>query len=674
MKKRRLWLVALCLVISICACLCLAACNNSNKNSGNKNDGNENDDNKNDITPLTAPTVTIDSTGKATWTEVTNASGYAFKIDGGAEKPAESREVALENGQSVAVKAKGDGVSYSDSDFCATKTYKAPANRLAAPENLTVAIQGTDAGKVILNWHAVEGASCYAYVVNGDETNAVTVEDNSVTVDLAAIDPSKLDSTWVFRVKALAADAKEIADDGDYSDNRVSSDYCEAVEFAVSDEIYTVAEIVKIINYYGENLPSREFMITGTVGTNSDGNAVLENGLTLFGKSVPELYLAIDDNLVGFDVTAIGMLTAKGGVKGLVVSSVDFEEVAEADRYALVTETLNAWDMLKEDSKIMSDFFLPVRLYGVNILWDVDDEDTGAFAMDKYGNVTVTCPADGAEDIVVILSALLYVDNAHMYDGVLEFKFAISPDSRIELAAPKISIDPKTGVATWTEIEHAAGYFVTYYGFSIRDDYYSDYVSEELTVAADGERSVQLKDGWWITVKALGDNAYGDSEVVSKQYNYYPETVEPDGTPLQFDLKKLTQTGELSNPNYIFGLACGNASVFESASATRVVLGNDDVNGAVRGTGFIKVGSANNNGKITLNFNKRILGVVITARQWNKDQNDKVSVNGSAAQTASKNDWGVIYFNFTASKASTKVEIDVDNRVFIQSITVYVED
>ncbi|MDE6029830.1 MAG: hypothetical protein K2F90_05900, partial [Clostridiales bacterium] len=67
-------------------------------------------------------------------------------------------------------------------------------------------------------------------------------------------------------------------------------------------------------------------------------------------------------------------------------------------------------------------------------------------------------------------------------------------------------------------------------------------------------------------------------------------------------------------------------------------------------------------------------GVVITARQWNKDQNDKVSVNGSAQQNASKNDWGIMYFNFTATNATKTVTIDTDNRVFIQKITVYVED
>ncbi|MDE7106773.1 MAG: hypothetical protein K2O39_00440, partial [Clostridiales bacterium] len=356
--------------------------------------------------------------------------------------------------------------------------------------------------------------------------------------------------------------------------------------------------------------------------------------------------------------------------------SVDFDNIAENDRYALVIDTLNAWDMLKEGSKIMGDFYLPVKLYGVNILWTVDDDDTGAFVKDEYGNVTVTCPASGADDIDVMLTAMLYVDNDHMYEeDELTFMFAITSDTRTQLAAPKINIDPKTGVATWNKIDHAIGYRVNYYGFSIPGNYYSEYVDKRIIIAADGNRSVELKDTWWISVQAIGDGiTYKDSEVDPKQYNYYPETVEPDGTPLEFDLTKLTQTGTLSNANYIFGLACGNSSVFESATAERVELGNSDTNGVVTGTGFIKVGSSKNNGKITLNFNKRITGVVITARQWNKDQKDKVSVNGSEQQTASKNDWGIMYFNFTASKASKTVEIDTNNRVFIQSIKVYVED
>ncbi|MDE7108053.1 MAG: hypothetical protein K2O39_06990, partial [Clostridiales bacterium] len=458
----------------------------------------------------------------------------------------------------------------------------------------------------------------------------------------------------------------------DYSDWYGTSDYCAGVEFKISDDdIYTVAEIIKIINYYGENIPSaRNFMVTGTIKSNTNGDAVLENGFKLFGKYVPELYLAIDKRLEGLEVTAMGTLVSDGEVKGLSsYRAVDFEGITESNRYALVKDTLEAWDMLKEDSKIMGDFYLPIRLYGVNILWTVDDDDTGAFALDKYGDVTVTCPAAGEEDIPVMLSAMLYIDDDHMYlDKELEFMFAITSDTRTQLNAPKINIDPKTGIATWNEVDHAVRYWYNVYGV-INDDYTNwEANTVDITGYVEvGEKpAIQMYNKLWISVRALGDGiTYKDSEVDPKQYNYYPETVEPDGTPLMFDLTKLTQTGALSNPNYIFGLACGNASVFESASASRVELGNDDSNGVVMGTGFIKVGSSKNNGKITLNFNKKIMGVVITARQWNKDQKDKISVNGSEQQTASKNDWGIMYFNFTASKASTTVEIDTNNRVFI---------
>ncbi|MDE7440133.1 MAG: hypothetical protein K2N23_06480 [Clostridia bacterium] len=683
MKGRRLWLVVISLIFSICMCFCLAACNSCqscNKNDGNgTEDGTQNGNETVNPSALSVPTVSIDADGKATWNEVANASGYAFKINDGTEQTAQTREVRLADGQSIAVKAKGDGVNYADGDFSAVKTYKAPADNLSAPENLTVEIEGTDAGKVVVKWSAVEGASGYKYVINGAQQSAMTVEETTITVDLSEIDVAKLDSVWSFKVMALGDGADGIAEDGDYSDRRGSSAYCDEVEFSIADEIYTVAEITKIMNYYGENLPKREFMVAGTIAANADGDAVLENGFKLFGDDVPELYLAIDERLVGLEVTAMGTLVTDGEVRGLSsYRSVDFENIAENDRYALVIETLNAWDMLKEDSKIMDDFFIPVRLYGVNILWTVDDDDTGAFDMDKYGNVTVTCPASGAEDILVMLSAMLYIDDDHMYvDDEPTFMFAVTSDNRIQLQTPKININPKTGVATWNKIENAVRYWYNVYG--VIDDDYDNWETKSVDIKgyieAGEELSVPMQNKLWISVRAIGDGIiYRDSEVDPKQYNYYPETVEPDGTPLEFDMTKLTQTGTLANPDYIFGLACGNSDLFVSASATNVVLGNSESGGVMQGTGFIKVGSKNNDGKITLNFSKKINGVVITARQWNEDQKDKVSVNGSEEQTASKNGWGIMNFNFTASKASTKVEIDTNNRVFIQKIVVYVAD
>nr|MDE6618442.1 hypothetical protein [Clostridiales bacterium] len=506
MKNRRLWLVVLSFVISIFACVCLAACGGKNNGDNGGNDGDGKDPVVPAVTALTVPTITINIDGEATWGEVTNAGGYAFKINDGDEQTAENRNVRLENNQSVAVKAKGDGVSYSDSEWSDAKTYKAPAGNLPAPENLTVQIQGTDAGKVVVSWDAVAGANGYKYSINGPEQNAAIVEENSVTVDLSAIDATKLDHTWVFQVKAIGEESEAIANDGDYSALRGSSKYCAGVEFSIADEIYTVAEILKIINYYGEHIPNREFMVAGTIAENKDGDAVLENGFMLFGEYVPELYLAIDDRLEGMEVTAMGTLVSEGEIKGLSsYRSVDFENIAENDRYNLVIDTLNAWDMLKEDSKIMGDFYLPVKLYGVTILWDVDDDDTGAFALDDYGDVTVTCPADGEEDILVILTAMMYIDKEQEYDGELGFMFYITSDTRIQLAAPKVNINPKTGVATWNKIEHATGYRVNYYGYSTPGDYYSEYVSKNIIISADGNREVQLKDTWWIKVQAIGD-------------------------------------------------------------------------------------------------------------------------------------------------------------------------
>ena len=76
-------------------------------------------------TKLGIPTVTISSTGLASWTAVANASSYVYKINGGAETPTTATSVQLTDGQSIVVKAVGDGTNYTDSDYSATQTYTA---------------------------------------------------------------------------------------------------------------------------------------------------------------------------------------------------------------------------------------------------------------------------------------------------------------------------------------------------------------------------------------------------------------------------------------------------------------------------------------------------------------------------------------------------------------------
>ena len=55
---------------------------------------------------LGTPTVTVSSSGVASWT-VTNATSYVYKIDGGAEIATSATSVQLTDGQSISVKAIG---------------------------------------------------------------------------------------------------------------------------------------------------------------------------------------------------------------------------------------------------------------------------------------------------------------------------------------------------------------------------------------------------------------------------------------------------------------------------------------------------------------------------------------------------------------------------------------
>lgn len=75
---------------------------------------------------LSAPTVTISDSGVATWPAVEGATRYAYQINDGAVKTTRERSVFLMSGQSVRVKAIGDGKTYIDSDFSAAETYVPP--------------------------------------------------------------------------------------------------------------------------------------------------------------------------------------------------------------------------------------------------------------------------------------------------------------------------------------------------------------------------------------------------------------------------------------------------------------------------------------------------------------------------------------------------------------------
>ena len=130
-------------------------------------------------TKLGTPTVTISSTGLASWTAVANASSYVYKINSGAETPTTATSVQLTDGQSIVVKAVGDGTNYSDGDYSASKTYTAstPAPQPTKLGTPTVTISSTG----LASWNAVANASSYVYKINGGAETPITTTSVQLT-------------------------------------------------------------------------------------------------------------------------------------------------------------------------------------------------------------------------------------------------------------------------------------------------------------------------------------------------------------------------------------------------------------------------------------------------------------------------------------------------------------
>ena len=130
-------------------------------------------------TKLGTPTVTVSATGLASWAAVGNAAGYVYRIDGGAETPTTATSVQLTDGQSIVVKAVGDGTNYTDGDYSTAVTYTAPAptptpTKLGTP---TVTVSATG----LASWASVGNAAGYVYRIDGGAETPTTATSVQLT-------------------------------------------------------------------------------------------------------------------------------------------------------------------------------------------------------------------------------------------------------------------------------------------------------------------------------------------------------------------------------------------------------------------------------------------------------------------------------------------------------------
>ena len=116
--------------------------------------------------PLGTPVVSISDEGIASWEPVVHAVGYSYLIDDAAEVSTTARNVQLEDGQTIQVKATGDGSLYLDSAYSAPATYhKEPVPELTQLATPVVSIDEEG----LATWEAVPNASGYQYKLNGGE-------------------------------------------------------------------------------------------------------------------------------------------------------------------------------------------------------------------------------------------------------------------------------------------------------------------------------------------------------------------------------------------------------------------------------------------------------------------------------------------------------------------------
>ncbi len=104
MKKRRLVIILSLCIMAICS-FTIVGCSTGGSPK------------------LSTPVVSISSTGIASWGAVENAVGYVYKIDDEAETQTTDLSVQLTDGQTIKVKALGDGETYLNSAFSVPKTY-----------------------------------------------------------------------------------------------------------------------------------------------------------------------------------------------------------------------------------------------------------------------------------------------------------------------------------------------------------------------------------------------------------------------------------------------------------------------------------------------------------------------------------------------------------------------
>ena len=194
---------------------------------------------------IAIPQVTIEG-NVASWNVVEGAVSYAYKFgENGEVKTTSATSIALVHGQTLFVKAVGNGATSKDSDWSTAVSYTATA--LQTP---VVVLNGD-----VASWNVVAGANGYKYKIGDVETtttelSVILADGQSVQVKALGDNETSLDSAWSTVVSYTAPEDSEtpnVPSTPDTPDTPVEPDEPNTPVVPDDGETFTVAEVTAMI-------------------------------------------------------------------------------------------------------------------------------------------------------------------------------------------------------------------------------------------------------------------------------------------------------------------------------------------------------------------------------------------------------------------------------------------
>lgn len=483
MKRRHLLLMALSLIISICMCFAFAGCDSCNDDKA--------------PAKLLTPVVTIDDKGVASWLEVENASGYAYVIGDGEETATNNLSVNLADGQSIKVKAKGDGKNYTDSDFSEVKTYTAPSKQPVQLAGPSVSI-GTD-GTVTIG--TVEHAVKIVYVIGDGAETEYDANNKPVLTDGQTI-----------KVTAKG-------DGVNYTDSQPVTKTYDA-EAPAPAEVMTRAEFIAAAD-------SSSVAVAGKV---SAMTAVTKNDVTSYNVYLQDNdggyyaygVAAIPEGLaVGMEIKVSGTKTVYNGLNEITNATIEItDNTVSAVTPIDVTGKIGNNDellalqssLVTVNSAVITSVTVDAEKNRTNVVLTVGDKTVtfyigGSQVVDatQQNAITESFKANEGKTVDVTALVSLFSNTAQLIPANAEPITNIHTDVAVQLPVPVVEIDDN-GVVTVTVDANAVKAVYTIGDATEPVDY-------------DANNKPVLTKGQTITVTAIGDGtAYSDSDAVVKKY------------------------------------------------------------------------------------------------------------------------------------------------------------